>query len=307
MRRSTGLRMVAVAGVMALGVTACGSGSSGSKANDRQPGREGRGPRVRSRQRRQGPGVRRPRQHTRAASSSSSSRPTSPTWIPRASTSTTTSRSPSWSSASSRRTSRRTARSRWSATSRPTPASPRTVARAGPTRCATTCSFDDGNPVKPSDIKYAVERGFDSAYTEGPTYLYDWLAGKAGELPQLLPRPVRRASPCRTRSSRRTTPPKTITFFFDQPRADMPFAAGLTTTSPVQKAKDTKAKYDLMPQSTGPYKISEHTVDKSLTLVKNTDVGPEERPGPPPVRRRLRVHLRCGPAGDQPAPDRRQR
>ncbi|MCW2572299.1 MAG: bldKB, partial [Frankiales bacterium] len=41
--------------------------------------------------------------------------------------------------------------------------------------------FDDGNPIKPSDIKYAVERGFDPAYTEGPTYLYEWLAGKSGD------------------------------------------------------------------------------------------------------------------------------
>src|SRR5689334_13131550 len=41
--------------------------------------------------------------------------------------------------------------------------------------------FQDGTPIKASDIKYAVERGFDAAYTEGPTYLYEWLAGKAGD------------------------------------------------------------------------------------------------------------------------------
>ena len=38
-----------------------------------------------------------------------------------------------------------------------------------------------GNEIKASDVKYAVERGFDAAYTEGPSYLYDWLAGKGGE------------------------------------------------------------------------------------------------------------------------------
>ena len=58
----------------------------------------------------------------------------------------------------------------------------------------------------------------------------------------------------------------------------MPFAAGLTTTSPVQKAKDTKEKYDLNPQATGPYMISEHHVDKSLTLVKNPAWDPNTDP-----------------------------
>ena len=130
--------------------------------------------------------------------------------------------------------------------------------------------FQDGTPIKASDVKYAVERGFDAAYTEGPTYLYDWLSGKAGggdfhkiykgpyagkELPDTLVKADDAA--------------KTITFSFDQARPDMPFCAALGTTSPVEKAKDTKAKYDLMPQATGPYMISEHKVDKSLTLVKN--------------------------------------
>lgn len=130
--------------------------------------------------------------------------------------------------------------------------------------------FQDGTPIKASDVKYAVERGFDAAYTEGPTYLYDWLAGKAGggdfhkvykgpykgqEMPDTLVKADDAA--------------KTITFSFDQPRPDMPFCAALGSTSPVQKAKDTKAKYDLMPQSTGPYMISAHQVDKGMTLVKN--------------------------------------
>jgi peptide/nickel transport system substrate-binding protein len=130
--------------------------------------------------------------------------------------------------------------------------------------------YDDGNPIKASDIKYAVERGFDAAYTEGPTYLYDWVAGKAGggDFRKFYQGPYKGKSLPDT-SIKADDAAGTVTFFFDQPRPDMPFAAGLTTTSPVQKAKDTKEKYDLLPQSTGPYMISEHKVDKSLTLVKN--------------------------------------
>src|SRR4051812_12072046 len=130
--------------------------------------------------------------------------------------------------------------------------------------------FDDGTPIKASDIKYAVERGFDPAYTEGPQYLYTWLAGKAsgGDIHKFYKGPYGGASLPDT-SVKADDAAGTITFFFDQPRADMPFAAGLTTTSPVQKSKDTKEKYDLNPQATGPYKIAEHHVDKSMTLVKN--------------------------------------
>src|SRR4051812_20712642 len=128
--------------------------------------------------------------------------------------------------------------------------------------------YDDGNDIKPSDIKYAVERGFDAAYTEGPTYLYEWLAGKAGDFRKFYEGPYKGKELPDT-VIKADDAAKTITFFFDQPRPDMPFAAGLTTTSPVQKTKDTKDAYDLNPQSTGPYMISEHHVDKSLTLVKN--------------------------------------
>jgi peptide/nickel transport system substrate-binding protein len=137
--------------------------------------------------------------------------------------------------------------------------------------------FDDGNPIKPSDIKYAVERGFDPAYTEGPTYLYEWLAGKSGDFRKFYGGPYKGKELPDT-SIKADDAAGTITFFFDQPRADMPFASGLTTTSPVQKAKDTKEKYDLTPQSTGPYKISSHVVDKSLTLVKNTQWDPNTDP-----------------------------
>lgn len=135
-------------------------------------------------------------------------------------------------------------------------------------------AFQDGNPITSADIQYGVERGFDPAYTEGPTYIYSWLAGKkyASDFHKLY-------TPGKGDVPGITTPdPKTIVFTFDQPRPDMPFAAALTTTSPVQKSKDTGAKYDLKPQATGPYMISEHTVDKSLTLVKNPKWDPKSDP-----------------------------
>jgi peptide/nickel transport system substrate-binding protein len=137
--------------------------------------------------------------------------------------------------------------------------------------------FQDGTPIKASDIKYGVERGFAAAYTEGPTYLYDWIAGKKGDFRKFYAGPYKGAQLPDT-SVKADDAAKTITFFFDTPRPDMPFCAALGSTSPVQKAKDTKEKYDIMPQSTGPYMISEHKVDKSLTLVKNPQWDPKTDP-----------------------------
>jgi peptide/nickel transport system substrate-binding protein len=154
--------------------------------------------------------------------------------------------------------------------------------------------FDDGNPIKPSDIKYAVERGFAPAYTEGPTYLYEWLAGDKGDFRKFYGGPYTGKSLPDT-VIKADDAARTITFFFDKPRPDMPFAAGLTTTSPVQKSKDTKEAYDLMPQSTGPYKISEHKVDKSLTLVKN----PQWDPNTDPIRHQYVDSYKFTFGGDQ--------
>jgi peptide/nickel transport system substrate-binding protein len=137
--------------------------------------------------------------------------------------------------------------------------------------------FQDGSEIKASDIKYAVERGFDAAYTEGPTYLYEWLAGKAGDFRKFYEGPYKGKELPDT-VIKADDAAKTITFFFDQPRPDMPFCAGLGTTSPVQKAKDTKEKFDLNPQASGPYMISEHHVDKSLTLIKNPNWDPNSDP-----------------------------
>ena len=128
--------------------------------------------------------------------------------------------------------------------------------------------FQDGSEIKASDIKYGIERGFDAAYTEGPTYLYEWIAGKAGDFRKFYEGPYKGKSLPDT-VVKADDAAKTITFTFDQPRPDMPFCGALLSTVPVQKAKDTKEKYDTNPQATGPYMISEHTIDKSMTLVKN--------------------------------------
>ena len=133
--------------------------------------------------------------------------------------------------------------------------------------------WSDGAPITAQQVKYGIERAFAPEYTEGPTYLLEWLADnpdfrsvydgpyKGKELPAI-----------------ETPDDKTVVLKFAKAHADVPFAAALTTTAPVRKEKDTKEKYDILPDASGPYMIGEHIVDKSLKLVKNPNWDPATDP-----------------------------
>jgi hypothetical protein len=64
-----------------------------------------------------------------------------------------------------------------------------------------------------------------------------------------------------------------------QPGSD--WILSLFYTAPVPKAKDDKQNYDFHPVSSGPYKILNHTPDRSLTLVRNTYWDPLTDPNRP--------------------------
>ncbi|MDP9100700.1 MAG: ABC transporter substrate-binding protein [Actinomycetota bacterium] len=126
-------------------------------------------------------------------------------------------------------------------------------------------TYQDGTPIVAADIKYGVERAFAPEYAEGPTYIMEWLAGTA-DFHKVYSGPYKG----KHLAAIEAPDAKTVVFHFDKPRPDMPFAAALTTTAPVPAAKDTKAAYDLKPFASGPYKITTHVVDKTLVLEKNT-------------------------------------
>lgn len=127
-------------------------------------------------------------------------------------------------------------------------------------------TFEDGSPITSEDVRYGIERTFADAYTEGPTYLQEWLAD------DLDFRKVYKGPYGGKRLDNITTPDKkTIVFKFKTAHPDVPFAMALTTSAPVRKSKDTKAKYDDDPFSSGPYKVVEHKADKTLILEKNEE------------------------------------
>lgn len=125
-------------------------------------------------------------------------------------------------------------------------------------------TYEDGSKIVAGDIKYGVERGFVSDYSEGPTYIQEWLADTTDFRKTYQ-------GPYGGKSLDSIVAPddKTLVLKFPKPHPDLPFAAALPLSAPVKKSKDTRAKYDRMPFASGPYKVSEHKADKTLVLVRN--------------------------------------
>ena len=134
-------------------------------------------------------------------------------------------------------------------------------------------TWEDGTAITSEDIKYGIERAFSDLYTEGPTYLLEWLTD-SDDFRKVYKGPYSG----KHLAAIKTPDKKTITFSFKKAHPDLPFAMALTTSAPVKKSKDTKAKYDADPFASGPYKVVEHKADKSLILEKNTEWDPDSDP-----------------------------
>jgi peptide/nickel transport system substrate-binding protein len=135
--------------------------------------------------------------------------------------------------------------------------------------------YEDGSTVTGTDVAYGVARSFDADFGDGPTYIQSWLANDA-EYNKVYKGPYAAGSSDIPPGV--TADAKTITFTFAKPHCDMPFAAALPTTVAVPKAKDTKAAYDLIPFSSGPYRIMEHKSGETLTLARNQYWDPKTDP-----------------------------
>ncbi|MBA3743407.1 MAG: ABC transporter substrate-binding protein [Sporichthya sp.] len=134
-------------------------------------------------------------------------------------------------------------------------------------------TWEDGSPITSADVKYGLERSFEKTYVEGPTYLQTWFADSQDFRKYY-------AGPYGGKSldAIRTPDAKTIVLKFPKAQPDVPFALAMPAGAAVKKSADTRAKYDLDPFASGPYKIEAHKVDKSMTLVPNTNWKPESDP-----------------------------
>ncbi|HVE23938.1 MAG TPA: ABC transporter substrate-binding protein [Sporichthya sp.] len=134
-------------------------------------------------------------------------------------------------------------------------------------------TWEDGTPVTSADVKYGLERTFVPDYSEGPAYVQEWLTGTS-DYHKVYTGPYGG----KHLAAIRTPDAKTVVLKLAKPQPDLPFALALASGAPVKQSKDTKAKYDQRPFASGPYKIANRKIDKSMTLVRNTAWKPESDP-----------------------------
>jgi peptide/nickel transport system substrate-binding protein len=131
---------------------------------------------------------------------------------------------------------------------------------------------ENGSAITSADIRHTVERQYASFIFDGPTYLQTWLSGAkyrdalpdGGFGKKHLPDDVLE-----------TPDAKTVIFHFKTAQTDLPQTLAMPGYTVVPEKTDTKAKYDKAPVSTGPYKIAEYKVGKTLKLVKNENWDPK--------------------------------
>ncbi|MGW6914954.1 ABC transporter substrate-binding protein [Kitasatospora sp. NPDC054939] len=125
--------------------------------------------------------------------------------------------------------------------------------------------YEDGSPIKSSDIKYNVERSFSPDLTGGPDYAQQYLEGGEGYKGPLTGQHL---------DSIQTPDDKTIVFKLKRPVAEFSYTATLPTFAPVPPSQEKGTQYDLRPFSSGPYKIESYDRGKQLVLVRNANWDP---------------------------------
>ncbi|MFJ3900950.1 ABC transporter substrate-binding protein [Streptomyces sp. NPDC090025] len=131
--------------------------------------------------------------------------------------------------------------------------------------------YEDGTPITSADIKYGIERSFAAELSGGAPYLRDWLVG--GDTYQGSYKDPKGLASIVTPDAR------TIVFKLRKPEGEFPFVATQTQFTPVPKAKDTGARYEEHPVSSGPYKVVKNDNDgEHLVLERNPHWDPKTDP-----------------------------
>ncbi|GJF30012.1 ABC transporter [Kitasatospora sp. NE20-6] len=134
--------------------------------------------------------------------------------------------------------------------------------------------FEDGTAITSKDVKYGIERLYAAYQDQGPAFIQEWLSGADYRKVYEGPYGGKELG----EDVIGTPDDKTIVFHFKEAHLDAPYAAAMPNIAPIQKSKDTKEKYDVHPDSIGPYKIASHEPDKSIKFVKNPMWDPKSDP-----------------------------
>ncbi|ANP49252.1 peptide/nickel transport system substrate-binding protein [Streptomyces griseochromogenes] len=131
--------------------------------------------------------------------------------------------------------------------------------------------WDDGSELTVEDVRHGIERGFASFTTEGAQYVQTALVGSTDFRSKYKgPFSGKHLDSIVTDKAK-----KTITLKLKQARPDLNFTMAMHSYGAVPVGHDTKDKYDKDPVSSGPYKIAQHSIDKSMKLVRNPHWDPK--------------------------------
>ncbi|MFE7465908.1 ABC transporter substrate-binding protein, partial [Streptomyces sp. NPDC057499] len=125
--------------------------------------------------------------------------------------------------------------------------------------------WEDGKELTVEDVRHGIERGFASFTTEGAGYVQTAMFGTSDYRSKYKgPYSGKHLDAVVTDAKA-----KTITLKLAEARPDLNFTLAMTSYGAVPVKGDTKEKYDKDPVSCGPYRIKAHSIDKSMTLVRN--------------------------------------
>ena len=133
--------------------------------------------------------------------------------------------------------------------------------------------FEDGTPITSADVKYGVARQLDKdTFPNGPTYFNDFLAN--------VPKgySVYKDKNLADLKAIDTPDAKTIVFHLKAPFSGFDYFAQLPATAPVPVAKDTGSKYKEHVVSSGPYMFDTVQLGKKYTLKRNPNYDPKTDP-----------------------------
>ncbi|MEU4562532.1 ABC transporter substrate-binding protein [Actinoplanes sp. NPDC023936] len=137
----------------------------------------------------------------------------------------------------------------------------------------TGTKFDDGSPITSKDIKYGIERIFaQDVIPGGPVYLIDVL-----DQGQKYPGPYKDTDPNKLGLKSVETPDdSTIIFKLKKPQSDFLYMLAMPGAGPVPQKRDTGAKYNAAPASSGPYMFKEGSIQpgKGAAWVRNPNWDP---------------------------------
>ena len=134
--------------------------------------------------------------------------------------------------------------------------------------------FEDGVAITCEHVQYGVSRVFATdVITNGPAYLQSWLdIPKDADGNSIYVGPYKKNTAAATAAFKKAVScskdNRTITFTLNKSIADFNYLATYGVISPIQAKMDKGDKYDLWPQSTGPYKIVENSKTQ-LKMVRN--------------------------------------